>query len=143
MKTADTDTITGLLGRYRLNEPVVITDVIDGEFVILNLQKGSYYGLDPIGSEIWQRIIAGESVSEIVRSAEGCFGLAATRIGPEIERFVSQLLSEDLITTIDECGTAQAPAAEAGFAAAQYRTPMLAVYADMKNLLALDPPLPG
>jgi len=27
---------------------------LDGEAVLLNLESGKYYGLDPVGSRIWQ-----------------------------------------------------------------------------------------
>ena len=43
----------------------VSSNVADEE-VILNLKNGSYYGLDPIGAEIWKIIQEPTSVDEVV-----------------------------------------------------------------------------
>ena len=40
-------------GRYRVNEPGVIHQSIDGETVIINLDSGAYYSLDAVGAVIW------------------------------------------------------------------------------------------
>jgi hypothetical protein len=32
----------------------VVCREVDGELVILNLETGIYYGLDPVGTRIWQ-----------------------------------------------------------------------------------------
>lgn len=37
----------------------------DGELVLLDLAKGSYYGLDAIGARLWKGIALGRTVAEI------------------------------------------------------------------------------
>jgi hypothetical protein len=39
---------------------------IDNEMVLLDLETGVYFGLDEIGTRIWDLVCAGESVDEIV-----------------------------------------------------------------------------
>ena len=34
-----------------------IAATVDREIVILSVERGSYYGLDEIGSEIWQQLV--------------------------------------------------------------------------------------
>lgn len=38
---------------------------VDGEAVILNLADGVYYGLDPVGAWIWERMEQPRSVAEL------------------------------------------------------------------------------
>ena len=36
--------------------PSVLTAEVDGEVVMMSIEQGQYFGLDDIGSDIWQRI---------------------------------------------------------------------------------------
>ena len=49
----------GVMGQISLDSSVEISDdaifrEMDGEAVILNLESGTYFGLDPVGTRIWQ-----------------------------------------------------------------------------------------
>jgi len=35
-----------------------IAATVDGEVIILSIERGSYFGLDDIGSKIWERLAA-------------------------------------------------------------------------------------
>ena len=54
----------------RMSEGQVWQD-LNGEHVILNLRAGTYYGLDPVGSRVWnliqQPIMVGEIKETLVR----------------------------------------------------------------------------
>lgn len=39
----------------RISDDAVFRE-LDGEAVVLNLQSGTYFGLDPVGTRIWQLI---------------------------------------------------------------------------------------
>ena len=36
--------------------PSVLTAEVDGEIVLMSIERGRYFGLDHIGSDIWKRI---------------------------------------------------------------------------------------
>ncbi len=40
-------------GRIKINVPQSVHETIDGEIVILDLDKGNYYSLVGIGADIW------------------------------------------------------------------------------------------
>jgi hypothetical protein len=46
-------------------EDVVASD-IDDEKVMMSVEKGQYYGLDPIGSRVWELIEEPVKVSELI-----------------------------------------------------------------------------
>jgi hypothetical protein len=46
-------------------EDIVASD-IDDEKVMMSIEKGHYYGLDPIGSRVWELIETPVRVSELV-----------------------------------------------------------------------------
>ena len=47
-------------GAYRAHPDVVWRDV-DGEIVLLNVETGHYFGLDPVGGRVWTLLHASES----------------------------------------------------------------------------------
>ena len=51
--------------RYRVNGPNFASEVIDGEAVIINLEKGVYYSLRGAGAEIWTALKAGTSAARV------------------------------------------------------------------------------
>ena len=130
-------------GRFRLNAPKVIADVIDGEVVIMNLERGSYYSLDQVGADIWGSILTGRSTEEIADAIAEHFAVARERALAVTGRITQQMLEEDLIVAVsgDDNGRASPPAI--AMASTTYVEPTLTVYSDMKDLLAFDPPLPG
>jgi hypothetical protein len=49
----------------------------DGELVILDLEKGLYYGLDPLGTTMWVRMAAGQTVGEVAAEVLGEYDVDA------------------------------------------------------------------
>src|SRR4051812_19047380 len=62
MTTAPTITTESYIAA---REGVVSCD-LDDEVVLLHLHSGTYFGLNPVGVDIWSRIQTGERVSEIL-----------------------------------------------------------------------------
>jgi Coenzyme PQQ synthesis protein D (PqqD) len=46
--------------------PAIASEVVDGELVVLQLDDGLYYGLDRMGTRMWERLVAGRCVREVV-----------------------------------------------------------------------------
>jgi hypothetical protein len=61
--------------RYRINEPRIVSQTIEGEAVIINLETGNYYSLDDLGAAIWGLVVEARSldstVAEVARLYEG------------------------------------------------------------------------
>lgn len=52
--------------RFQINSPKVVQETIEGEVVIVNLEKGDYYSLLKTGAELWLGIEKGNSRAEII-----------------------------------------------------------------------------
>jgi hypothetical protein len=79
----------GKSGRVRPNDGVHARE-FDGEMVLLDLDRGEYFGLDELGCVAWKGFVNGESPQEI-----------ADRIGPE-QNVASERLLSDLVALADE-----------------------------------------
>ncbi len=120
------------MSAYRTNSPKVVSETIDNESVVINLEKGTYYSIRGIGSEIWDALRAGipseQLVAEIVsHSADESTALAT-------QSFIDELLAEELLIPVEAAATD----AEVRFAL-PYSVPALMKYSDMEALLLLDP----
>ncbi len=116
--------------------PSVVHETIEGEVVIVNLDKGLYFSIDGVGAHIWAMIVAGNSINEIRTWGTGTFGNVGN-VAADVDEFLADLQSNDLVREV-----AEAPGVgdvDLSTTPAAYEKPALHVYADMEELLLLDP----
>lgn len=70
---------------------------LDDENVILDLEKGIYYGLNPVGSRIWNIIQSPNSVTEIVSKITSEYDLDRDECMDYLISFLSDLREKGLI----------------------------------------------
>jgi predicted transcriptional regulator len=79
-------------------DPNQIAATVDREIVILSVERGSYYGLDDIGSEIWEKLASPTSIVAICDAlAEKYQGDRAT-IERDVLALMEQMAAEGLIS---------------------------------------------
>ena len=81
--------------RVRIEDEVVYRD-LEGEAVVLNLKTGRYFGLDPVGTRIWQ-LLADHSLREILRLLAAEYEAGEQQIGEDLLRLVEQLRDQQLV----------------------------------------------
>ena len=84
--------------RIRVSEAAVFRE-LDGEAVILQLDSGTYFGLDRVGTRVWQLIEAHGSLDLVVRHMLDEFDVDAERLAADVERLVSELLQKGLLVS--------------------------------------------
>ncbi len=80
----------------RVSDQVIFQD-LDGETVLLDMKNGQYFGLDSIGTRIWQLLVAGTRPDDIIDTL-----LAEYRVSPEqcqqdVAAFLQRLALRSLI----------------------------------------------
>lgn len=123
--------------RYRINTPNVVSDVIDGEVVIVNLESGSYYSLRKVGASLWKLIEAGASIDEAASVLAAASGGSESDVVAAVAPVVDDLLSEGLVviaTELDSVGALPSVEHTGGFEA-----PRLERYDEMQEMLLYDP----
>ena len=122
----------------------IAATLIDGEAVIVNLTTGVYYSMDAIGAEVWAMIEQDLPIGEISESIVARYDVTADEAKKDLESLIEKLVDEDLVAEADEPRSpAAAVRAEGVEDRAAYVAPVLSIYRDMGDLLALDPPMPG
>ena len=70
---------------------------VAGETVILGLSAGRYYGLDAIGSRVWQLIQEPKSIAEIVRTIVAEYEVEPARCEADLLALVQKLADAGLV----------------------------------------------
>ena len=124
--------------RFRPNSPSVLHETLDHEAILVNLEVGTYYSLNAVGTSIWGAVDRGASVGEIIESIAQQSGGEPRAVATDIREFIDQLVAEQLL--VDRDGDAVAAAVGVDWPdGLRFEPPVLNVYTDMQELLLLDP----
>ena len=70
---------------------------LDGEKVMMNLDKGQYFMMNEVGSRIWDIVDEPKSVEEIVKSLLNEYEVEREQCENTVVEFLSELAKSDLI----------------------------------------------
>lgn len=73
------------------------TGEVDGELVALDIDKGSCFGMDPIGSAIWEIAAEPRTVGQIADALTARFDVSRDQCLSDLAPFVGDLLAEGLL----------------------------------------------
>jgi hypothetical protein len=74
---------------------------LEGEWVLLDLESGVYYGLNETGSVIWDGIKGRKDTETILDDLESQFGSNRARLKKDLDQFLGDLKKENLIDVGD------------------------------------------
>jgi len=127
-------------GRYKPNDAEVASKVMDGEAILINLSNGTYYSMDKTASVIWSMISLGYDFEEIIGKVCELFNMKSDDIKNDMEALFTNLIDENIIIPSND--TKRTGDFNEDTENRVYEKPKLNIYSDMKDLLALDPPMP-
>jgi hypothetical protein len=80
----------------RISDDAVFRE-LDGEAVILHLDSGMYYGLDPVGTRLWQLIDAHGRLQPVLEAAVQEFDVEPNVLERDLLDLVTELLDKRLV----------------------------------------------
>lgn len=78
-------------------ENIVFKRVGD-EIVLLNFELGVYYGLDGVGTRIWELLSEGKSVEEVADAIAGEYEVERDVIVRDLRALLDELAAKGLVT---------------------------------------------
>ena len=79
------------------NDDELLTTVVDGELIGMSVEQGACYGLNGIGTEIWDLLKEPRSIDGLVEQLTREFAVDASECLDEVLGFVEQLRAERLV----------------------------------------------
>ena len=81
-----------------LVHPSVICRELSGETVLLNLESGVYYGLDTVGTRVWQLLTQGRTIAGVCDTMIEEYDVAAQVLHADVMRLVGELHDRGIVT---------------------------------------------
>ena len=75
----------------------ILSKELDGEAVLLDTKTQNYFGLDVVGTRIWQALSSATSIQDAFQQLEKEYEVTAEQLQSDIEAFISKLLSKEMI----------------------------------------------
>ncbi len=112
-----------------------MSEKVDNETVVINLNDGCYYNLNETATYIWELIGCGVEKGDITKNYSYLFSLDGDKASADVEEVLNLLLHESLIKATDS------PSAclKHEPVVFDYIAPEIDKFDDMQEMLLLDP----
>ncbi|WP_254565614.1 PqqD family protein [Oscillatoria sp. HE19RPO] len=81
--------------------PTVIAQDLAGESVLLDLQTEQYFGLDDVGTRIWQTLTAKDSIQSAIAALREEYDVEPEQLRQDVENLIQELLANELVEISD------------------------------------------
>ncbi len=119
---------------YKHNAEHVAAEEFDGEFVLINFARGTYFSLRHTAVDAWRQFRNGASPAAVAERIGARFPLAAGDARAQLERCIQTLIDEELLCETDARG-----ACVEDWSSPIWAAPAVEVFSDLKDLIVLDP----
>lgn len=75
----------------------VLSQDVGDELVLLDIEKGGYYGLNEVGSRIWALLQQGHPMGKIFSMLLKDYDVSEEQLRSDVQQFLLQLQAEGLI----------------------------------------------
>lgn len=75
----------------------VLMQEVEGEFVILDQERGRYLGLDAVASSMWRHLLATQSVDGAIETLLTEYEVDETRLRGDLDELIARLVAEQLV----------------------------------------------
>jgi len=70
---------------------------LDDEIVMLNVQRGNYYGLSGVAKRIWEHLDSPKSIGDVCQLLQAEFEVEPAQCIKDVLGFVEQMISENMV----------------------------------------------
>src|SRR5262245_36498635 len=126
--------------RYRSNAPRFADETLDGEALIMDMVKGTYFSCLGASAIAWNELKCGASVDEVADSLATTYRISVRDASRDVERFLAALLAEEMLVEEADASQRPSPASLAQpVEPGEYSALDLERYTDLADLILLDP----
>lgn len=86
--------------RIERNAEMMVAEM-DGDLVMMDVAKGSYFVINPVGGHIWTQLESARTLNELIESVQAAFEIDdKAQIKADVEAFLADLTQNSLIRTV-------------------------------------------
>lgn len=122
---------------YAVNDAKVVSETIEGEAIIINLETGTYYSMNETGSLVWDALRSGTPFGGIVGELVARYDATRDVVTASVVKIIESLLTEGIILESGEAAVTSEPSTASE--RASFVSPLIQRYDDMQEMLLADP----
>lgn len=77
----------------------IMTSPMDKELVMMSVDRGMYYGLDPIGADIWERLAQPVRVADLCAQLVLDYEVEPAVCAADVLAVLNEMATEDMVHT--------------------------------------------
>jgi hypothetical protein len=77
--------------------PTVLAAEVDGEIVMMSIERGHYFGLDDIGSDIWKRLEQPCPFGALIDRLAADYDADRATIATDVRALLDQMMADDVV----------------------------------------------
>ena len=117
---------------FKINDSKIISETLEGETILINLETGHYYSLNKTATIVWEKIQSKASMVSIAGFFKGH--------EKDISEFIESLVTGGLIIKAnDSIASVNGSSTAGAIFDGDYIVPVMTKYDDMKEMLLADP----
>lgn len=116
----------------------VISETLDGEVVMIDLNTGAYFSLGGTGGEIWTLIERRYNRDALISSLADAYPDERSGVAATVSDFLEELQREGLVGETDDQSPASDPS-PVGHPGGGFEAPKLEKFTDMAHVILIDP----
>ena len=75
----------------------VIAKMVGSEMVLLDYDRGIYYGLNPVGARVWQLLSDGSTVEQVIDRLTDEYDVARAALEADVTALLRELEAKELV----------------------------------------------
>ena len=75
----------------------ILVNEVDGETVMMSIENGSYYGMNPTGNYIWNLLEQEKSIADLLENIAKTFTLSQEQCENEVLPFIQKMIDEKIL----------------------------------------------
>jgi hypothetical protein len=124
----------------RVNAPTVVSETIEGEVVIINLDSGAYYSVRASAADIWECLENRATIGQTVDCLASRYDGDRREMESGVSGFLGLLADEELVVkTETPADPPYTPPADSDEERPPFNNPVLEKFTDMEDFLMVDP----
>lgn len=86
------------LDTHLIPNPGLLATAVGDEAVMMHVELGRYFTLNPVASEVWEGIVKGQTIAAICAALAERYDAPQTQIEEEVKTFAALLVERGLAT---------------------------------------------
>lgn len=78
--------------------PEVLVQELEGEAVLLNLDSERYFGLDDVGTRVWQHLLVHRRLERVCEEMQKEYDVDEPRLRADVLQLVEELIAAGIVT---------------------------------------------